>query len=121
MSTVVDISVLRVKKQNDIIALRVNPGAAELFVSLIHSSEGVDHSMLAHGFSCTRVSCIIVIHVVLSGYRCVPLLEHTGLLIETVYTVLAAQGLRYLRHSPKCIISLFGLYHFLLPCGTYRD
>ena len=53
--------------------------------SVINSflAKTIDHSMYVSGFSCTPATSIPVISVVLSGYRCVPLLVQicSGLLL----------------------------------------
>ena len=54
----------------------------------VKNLEAIDQSMYFSGFSCTLVASISVISmisVVLSGYRCVPLFVHSGLLLQAVW------------------------------------
>ena len=72
MTTVVDISALGVHRSP----------ASESYSNHVHlqkiiNIKAVDHSISVSGFSCTLVGSLSVTHVVLSGYRFVPLLVHS--------------------------------------------
>ena len=53
-------------------------GDIAVFISTLKAKE---HTMFVSGFSCTQVCSISVIGVVLSGYRFIPLLVYSGLLL----------------------------------------
>ena len=79
--------------------------------------KAIDHSVHVSGFSCNPVASISVISVLLSGYTCVPLLVHSGLLFKTSCLVKSAMVLinlrlevykqSYRRGSPDTVFSYF--------------